>query len=157
MRRFVSVGIALASALVISFSANAAETAQLKDRRLTINYFSPNSFYACSFAEGQVSDFLKLFDAKNIEVTCTGGLPWSQSLTVFTKFKSAAASTAEGAVAAEWKRVSFRGDQACDFNARVLRQLVTGFEIRDRARVGDGCWDSRGTYSIQADVLQIAE
>lgn len=133
--KYVSFLFALAL-IGVAGLANAAE-----QKSISFGYTSNESFYACSYAEGQASKFLTALGADNVETQCTGGIQpdhqlWPVSL-------SATFMTSEKGV----RTVTLRGHEACDFNVKLIKTILAQVD-HEVVSAQSNCWGSEGRYSF---------
>ena len=148
------LGVVLLSPMVVMARAQTEPVpAQLEDQKLKFYYSSIRSAYACSYMEVQTLLILEALGAQNIDVRCTGGLPYSDYLNATIKFKSLASTTAatsELVGKRTYKELNF--DESCDFNERLTRRLLKGFEVY-KTKTRGSCRDSQGNITFKVELL----
>ena len=133
------ISLALLPSVLVS-RAQASETA-----KLDFWYASATSFYSCDYAEAQTKSYLQKLGAHGVQVSCNGGLPDFDSLTVTAEFTPGSAG--------QWTAVQLESNESCDFNERLIRELLSKFTTRN-VNVSSTCWDSQGRVSATLDVLE---
>lgn len=118
-------------------------TAHAESKAVSFSYSSNRAYYACSYFEGQGEKLLKKLGADSVSTRCNGGLP-DQPFVAGTYYFRLPAAT--GAV----ETVSLRVNEACDFNEKLVKKLLTAFDVVSVSKKG-GCFDASGTlrYTIQ--------
>ncbi len=119
------------------------EIAHAESKSVSFSYSSSRSYYACSYFEGQGEKLLAKLGADSVSTRCHGGLPDNHFVSG-TYFFRMPAST--GAV----ETVSLNVRESCDFNEKLIKKLLTAFDVVSLSKRGS-CWDSSGNlrYSIQ--------
>lgn len=140
----------IAFVLGISSFAHANEPATFVTKSVDFSYSSFRSYYACSYAETQAVNYLKQLGARNIRVSCSGGLPHMDAIFLRATFRAAVQG---GQSTATWQAVKIRNRDACDFNERLVRELLPEFSIRNVYKSGT-CWDSQGRFTYNLSVLK---
>jgi len=120
--------------------ANASE-------RLSINfnYSSNESYYSCSYVQGQASKILSTLGAENIVTQCQGGiqndlqpLPISMQATYTHHVKSG-------------KKVVLKGHDACEMNIKLIGTILSTID-HDIIDWDAACWGSQGSYKIKLEL-----
>lgn len=142
---------------LLSFTAH-AESARVPatwtKHSTTVNFQSFNTYYSCSAAESAVEDTLEQLGAKNVDVTCFGGLEQGQPFVDVQADFEALTYDARASTLADVKTVELEGNDACDLHESVAKQLLPEFAYGKGADVNNSnCWDARGTYSLQATLF----
>lgn len=120
-----------------------AEFAHAESKSVSFSYSSNRAYYSCNYFENQGEKLLKKLGADSVSTRCQGGLPdqWFVSGSYFFRMP---AST--GAV----ETVSLRVNESCDFNEKLIKKLLTAFDVVSVSKKG-GCFDASGSlrYTIQ--------
>lgn len=111
------------------------------DTTFTFHYSNHNAYYACSFAETAVVKTLSTLGAEDIDTRCSGGIDNGQLFPV--SVKAAYTQVAKGE-----RMVQFKGNEACDFNVKLIKAALKNFD-HEVVSAKDSCWDASGRYDIQ--------
>ena len=150
-----SLCISLGFTLAASVSAKAeTQPVEYRNQRTSFHYSSFTSAYSCTYATTLAEEMLWRMGARKILVSCSGGLPFSQFLLLRMEFDTAQVSTSPTAETGSWEQVKiWDWDRACDLNVRLFRSILPYFTSRN-VRISNGCWDSRGNFDFEAEILR---
>tara|TARA_B100001248_G_scaffold261746_1_gene254055 strand:+ start:59676 stop:60068 length:393 start_codon:yes stop_codon:yes gene_type:complete len=127
--------------IVSSFFANAQDTAEI-----SYTHVGNRSFYACSYAEKRMENYLQAMGAEIVNLRCTGGLPDFNTLRV-----SAEIVVPGQGESVEWVPVEFIGNEACEFNNGMIKKVMEPFQVRN-VESRENCWFSEGRYMYRFEV-----
>jgi hypothetical protein len=135
--KYASILFALA---LIGFAgiANAHEVS------FTFNYNNQNSYYACSYAEGQASKTLTLLGADNVVVDCHGGI---ENGTLWPISMSGSFLHSEKGE----RTVVLKGRESCDFNVKLINTILASMP-HEKVVSQNTCWDSEGSYRFEINL-----
>ncbi|MES3037320.1 MAG: hypothetical protein V4736_05375 [Bdellovibrionota bacterium] len=139
------------AATVFLVSQAQAQSIAWVEKDIHVSYSSFHSYYSCDYAEQQTEKILNVMGAQGMKVTCSGGLPYNEFVSVRARFQSAIATI--GTTEDNWSGVKFKVNEACDFNESIARQLAKHFTTRN-VKVSSSCWDSQGSFKLTAEVLK---
>lgn len=117
-----------------------AGVAKASDTVFTFNYNNHNAYYACSYAEAQVAKTLKKLGAEGVETDCKGGIDHNQ-------FWPVSVTATYSSVVKGERTVQFRGNESCDFNVKLIKAALEGFE-HETVKAQSSCWDANGSYNF---------
>lgn len=110
----------------------------------TFSYSSSRDFYACSYAERQMKNYIEVMGGEVQSMRCSGGLPYDRFLTVKATF-------ATPVLTGVMVDIHFAGKESCDFNARLINQLMPYFDPVDVV-ARNTCFHSQGRYSYSFSI-----
>lgn len=133
--KFASMLLAVA---LFAGTASATET-------FKYHYSNFNAYYACSYAEAQVTKTLTALGAEGVSTSCTGGIDHGQYMPV------SVTATYEGVVKGQ-SQVTIKGREACEFNVKLINAAVKhlGHEVSSGQA---NCWDASGNYKFVINLL----
>jgi hypothetical protein len=112
------------------------------------------SYYACSYAEGQTESYLELLGATNIDVRCTGGINggWSvQPVSIRASYDLPVV------VGNSVEAVSIKGDSfnpACGLNVRIINELLKTFTNVEVVKKSDSCAFQSSNYFYKLNIAK---
>jgi hypothetical protein len=127
----------------LSFAAVASET-------VSFTHFGNNggnqSYYACDYAQSQTENFLAVLGAKNIDVSCSGGIqPWGSMQPVSISASFDLPTVVTNAV----ESVEVEGDYsspACGLNVQIVNTIVKKFSNVKVMKKSDACAFASSNY-----------
>lgn len=112
-----------------------------EQKSFNFDYSSNQSFFACSYVEGQASKVLTTLGAENVKMNCYGGIQYGQWLPVALS----ATFTIEEKGA---RTVVLRGRDACDMNVKLIKTILTTVD-HEVLSSSYSCWGSTGQYKFE--------
>ena len=121
--------------------ALAAGVANAAEKSLSFNYSNHNAYYACSFAEAQMTKTLTAVGATDISVSCTGGIEHNQFWPV--SVDATFSHELQGG-----KSVVLKGRESCEFNVKMIQAVASAVDA-EVVKAQDTCWDADGNYKYE--------
>jgi len=138
----------------------AKQTSYIKDFMLRDNFSAfEKVYYNCDSVESDVQNELAQMGAKNIEVTCTGGLDAFNPnmnapafVTVSYNTLRLADAGAPDVTSADWKQVTLHSFNNCFLMTQVYDQVKDSLEMKD-IKAPKSCMHSDSAFSAQFSTL----
>jgi hypothetical protein len=126
----------------------------LSSEEIRFSYSSARSAYHCDYVRAETMAILRNLGALDIEVRCSGGLPYSEFNHVTAKFVSLRETTSQKSTrTATLMPVILKFRESCDLHDRIMRSLLEGFDLYEYKKSGS-CADSRGRLQYEMKVLK---
>ena len=129
--------------IMVSVSALAKES-------ISFTHYGHNggsqSYYACDYAQSQAETYLQVFGARNIEVSCSGGInSWGmpQPVSVSADFDLPNLTTQAS------EKVEVEGDSsspACGLNVQMIKAYLSVFKNIQVVKKSDSCAFTTSNY-----------
>lgn len=153
----LACGFMGASASVSAFAASPSGQvpAVLVPQKVQFFYSDPYSIYSCDAVQYIAKNMLKNLGARNIDVNCSGGLPYTDSNAVTATFSTLqlAPSNAKPNIAGTVTSVTLNAHDSCDLNKTVFEDVIKSFRVYSTHEY-DSCWDASGDFQAQVQVLK---
>ena len=117
--------------------------------KISFSYFGNSngnqSYYACSYVEGQVEETLQIVGATNFDVNCTGGIQPNWSVGPV----SIRATFTKPVTTGKVEEVEIKGDSFnpnCGLNVTIIKNILKAFPEIEVLKKSDGCGFSTSNY-----------
>ena len=150
MKPFSFVSI-LCSLLFFTFSLKAEVPYQWEMSEVNFSYSASNAYYACSYVERKLTEYVLTLGGEVFSVRCSGGLPDLAPIFLTATINSARFSES-GPYVGVWLEQSLQIRDSCDINRRLLTNVLNHFET-DGIHIRGICDGPSGRVTANFSIL----
>ncbi len=128
--------------------------AVLAPQNVQFVYSNMNSYYACDYVVNQTTAMLQSLGARNVNVQCSGGIPYQSFNAVSATFSTVQQVTAQKSTfMGTVSNALLTTHSSCDLHLRIYESVIKSFQVYSQQE-SDTCWDASGDFQAQVTVLK---